>query len=308
MTATERSQGCIPLHVLYSEPHGAYGWVRYVPRDFDVLSRRNDLDRVNGQTTDALLVIDGVVQAVGDDAHARAEGVEEVDLGGGFLMPSFGDGHAHPLLGGLESVGPQVRQCNSVDEIVAEVKRFADEHPDEEWIVGASYDSSLALGGLFDARWLDEAVPDRPVVLRAWDYHTVWCNSVALQRAGITADTPDPVLGEIPRREDGSLLGTLREWGAVDLVHKVVPERDPEVRVAALRHGRRLLPGARCDVGAGRVGGARRRRHLPRRRPAGCARHAVQPRPLRRPPLLRHSTRAIRGRASASAGRWRRRC
>ena len=150
-------------------------------------------------------------------------------------MPSFGDGHAHPLPGGLEAVGPQVRQCKSVDEIVAEVKRFAAEHPDDEWIVGASYESSMAPAGLFDARWLDAAVPDRPVVLRAWDYHTVWCNSVALERAGITADTPDPVLGEIPRREDGSPLGTLREWGAVDLVHKLVPDRDPKVRIGALR-------------------------------------------------------------------------
>jgi predicted amidohydrolase YtcJ len=93
------------------------------------------------------------------------------------------------------------------------VRRFAAEHPDDEWIVGASYESSLAPGGLFDARWLDAAVPDRPVVLRAWDYHTVWCNSVALDRAGITADTPDPDLGAIPRRGDGSVLGTLREWG-----------------------------------------------------------------------------------------------
>ena len=66
-------------------------------------------------------------------------------------------------------------------------------------------------------------MPDRPVVLRAWDYHTMWCNSVALERAGITADTPDPVLGEIPHRDDGSVLGTLREWGAVDLVTAVMP-------------------------------------------------------------------------------------
>src|SRR5690242_10572515 len=150
-------------------------------------------------------------------------------------MPSFGDGHAHPLYGGLEAVGPPVRQCNSVDEIVLAVKQYADAHPDEEWIVGASYDGSLSRGGLFDARWLDAAVPDRPVVLRAWDYHTVWCNSVALQRAGITADTKDPELGEIPRREDGAPLGTLREWGAVDLVFKVLPERDADARVGALR-------------------------------------------------------------------------
>ncbi|MBU3751588.1 MAG: amidohydrolase, partial [Mycobacterium sp.] len=89
--------------------------------------------------------------------------------------------------------------------------------------------------GLFEARWLDAAVADRPVVLRAWDYHTVWCNSAALNRAGITANTPDPPLGEIPHREDGSVLGTLREWGAVDLVMNVMPPRGEDVRIAALR-------------------------------------------------------------------------
>ncbi|MCV7361504.1 amidohydrolase [Mycolicibacterium neworleansense] len=184
-------------------------------------------------TTDALLIADGVVRAVGEDAVAAAA-VRKVDLEGGFLMPSFGDGHAHPLFGGLESAGPAVRPCRSVDEIVAAVKLFADSHPDQDWIVGASYDGSLAPGGLFDARWLDAAVPDRPVVLRAWDYHTFWVNSVALQRAGITADTPEPVLGEIPRREDGSPLGTLREWGATDLITAVMPALDEDVRIAAL--------------------------------------------------------------------------
>jgi predicted amidohydrolase YtcJ len=189
------------------------------------------------QATDALLVVDGVIAGLGEAAvqlAAERPGTTEVDLEGGFLMPSFGDGHAHPLLGGLEAVGPSVRPCTSVEEIVAAVRLFAKEHPDEEWIVGASYDSSLAPGGLFDARWLDEAVPDRPVVLRAWDYHTIWVNSVALQRAGITPETPDPALGEIPHRDDGSVLGTLREWGAVDLITAVMPERDEDVRIAAL--------------------------------------------------------------------------
>ena len=187
--------------------------------------------------TEAVLVSHGSVQAVGEQACREASAdppADVVDLGGGFLMPSFGDGHAHPLYGGLESVGVPVGACESVDEIVATVRTYADEHPDLEWIVGAGYDCSLSPAGLFDARWLDAAVPDRPVVLRALDYHTVWCNSAALRRAGITADTPDPVLGEIPRRDDGSVLGTLREWGAVDLVLNVVPPHGEDVRVAAL--------------------------------------------------------------------------
>lgn len=185
--------------------------------------------------TDALLVVDGTTAALGLAARERSSAAtNHIDLGGGFLMPSFGDGHAHPLYGGLEAVGPAVRPCRSVDEIVRAVKEFADTHREQDWILGASYDGSLAPGGLFDARWLDVAVPDRPVVLRAWDYHTVWCNTVALDRAGITPDTPDPVLGEIPHREDGSVLGTLREWGAVDLVMNMVPPRDEELRVGAL--------------------------------------------------------------------------
>ena len=187
--------------------------------------------------TDALLVVDGTVRAAGDQARALAAStpsVTRVDLDGGFLMPSFGDGHSHPLYGGLEAAGPPVRECGSVDEIVLAVKQFAADNPDQEWIVGASYDGSLAPDGLFDSRWLDAAVPDRPVVLRAWDYHTMWCNSVAIERAGITADTPDPVLGEIPHRADGSVLGTLREWGATDLVSAVMPAGDEKTRVAAL--------------------------------------------------------------------------
>jgi predicted amidohydrolase YtcJ len=188
--------------------------------------------------TDALLVVDGVVRAIGEEARLDAPAeVTSVDLDGGFLMPSFGDGHAHPLNGGLEKLGPDIRSCGSVHEILTAVQAYAAEHPREEWIVGASYNSSLAPEGLFDARWLDSVVADRPVVLRASDYHTVWCNSAALERAGITPDTPDPVLGEIPHRADGSVLGTLREWGAVDLVMNVMPPPDQQVRVDALGTG-----------------------------------------------------------------------
>lgn len=182
----------------------------------------------------ALLVRDGVIAAVDDEAIAGSVGAAVVDLSDGFLMPSFGDGHAHPLFGGLEAQGPAVRGCESVAQIVEEVRRYADAHPEAEWIFGASYDGSLAEGGLFDARWLDEAVPDRPVVLRAWDYHTVWVNTAALRAAGITADTPEPVLGEIPRRPDGEPLGTLREWGATELVTNIAGPRPAEERLAAL--------------------------------------------------------------------------
>lgn len=190
----------------------------------------------NQGDADSLLIEDGVIIAIDADAKTHADSsTGTVDLEGGFLMPSFGDGHAHPLFGGLEEFGPRVRAAHSIAEIVAEVKRFAEANPEHEWIVGGSYDGSLAPNGLFDARWLDEAVSDRPVVLRAWDYHTVWCNSKALEIAGIDTNTPEPELGEIPRRDDGTPLGTLREWGAIDLVMAFCPEYTMDDRIEALR-------------------------------------------------------------------------
>lgn len=183
----------------------------------------------------AVAVTGSVITAVGPDAQALMPVADRLhDLRGGYLGPAFGDGHAHPLFAGLEDVGPQIRGCSSLGEILAEVGIWATRNPDAEWIVGASYDATCAEHGHFDARWLDEVVPDRPVMLRAWDYHTVWVNSMALEIAGITASTPEPELGMIVRRADGTPLGTLCEPGAIDLLTKHVPPYGSDVQIAAL--------------------------------------------------------------------------
>jgi len=179
---------------------------------------------------DALLVRDGAIIAVGGDDTPVDE---VVDLAGGCLLPAFGDGHAHPIFAGLEALGPAITGLTSIPEIVAEVRRYARRHPSDDWIVGAHYDPTLAPDGAFDARWLDEAVADRPVLLRASNYHSVWCNSEALRRAGVTAGSADPVSGRILRRADGSPLGTLLEWGACALVLGLISQRATEDIVRA---------------------------------------------------------------------------
>ena len=182
-----------------------------------------------GVTTSAIAVRGAVVVALGEAAeHLSAEADEVVDLRSGLLLPAFGDGHSHPIFGGLESQGPDVAHATSIPQIQHALRDWADSHPGGGWIFAASYDPALAQGGSFDARWIDEVVPDRPVWLRAHDYHTAWCNSRALALAGITAATPDPPLGRIDRREGGEPKGTLREWGAVDLLAKVAPHPSRE--------------------------------------------------------------------------------
>jgi predicted amidohydrolase YtcJ len=192
-----------------------------------------------------LAVGGGRVVAVGDVALAlRAVAREVVDTPDGLALPAFRDGHVHPPQGGLEEAGPPVREAATVAAVAAAVREWADRHPEADWVVGGSYDAALAPGGRFDARWLDAAVPDRPVVLRAADYHTIWCNTEALRRAGVDASTPDPVIGWIERRADGSPLGTLREWQACDLVLDAAPSPSAADVDAALAKATRRLAGA----------------------------------------------------------------
>jgi predicted amidohydrolase YtcJ len=194
----------------------------------------------------ALAVVDGRVAALDDDALSlRGPATEVVELGAGALLPSFGDGHVHPLWGGIELGQAPIRDCTSVDEVVEAVRRYATEHPELPWVQGGSYDPALVPGGLFDARWLDAAVPDRPVVLEASDHHCAWVNTAALRLAGIDAATPDPPAGTIARRPDGEPLGTLVEWTAMDLVRQHLPQP------TAVDKQRGLVAAARALAAAG---------------------------------------------------------
>lgn len=185
---------------------------------------------------DAIAFQDGRVIAHGGGARALAltEGATVVNLQGGTLAPAPGEGHAHPLLAGLELLGPDLTGASSIEEILAAVKEWKEANPDAEWIRGASYDSTLAPGGEFDAAWLDEVTGDTPTILRSWDYHTAWVNSAALRAGGITGDTPDPHLGRYVRRADGSVMGTLQESAANNFIADVVPPFTLEERVWAL--------------------------------------------------------------------------
>lgn len=185
-------------------------------------------------------VRDGRIVAVGESAAGlMADTV--VDCSGGVLLPAFRDGHAHPIFAAAQTLFAEVASATSVHGVQSAVKEWAEAHPDEPWIRGDGYDPALAPDGNFDARWLDEVVPDRPVYLRASDYHTVWVNSEALRLAGISAQTPEPVDGCIERRSDGSPLGTLREWGAWGLVAAHLPALHQDHLVSLAAHASQHL-------------------------------------------------------------------
>jgi predicted amidohydrolase YtcJ len=172
--------------------------------------------------SDALLMRDNRILALGATA-LRADADQVIDGRGGFVSAAFADGHAHPIPGGLEEQFAPVRAGTSPQEIARIVGDWARAHPEVEWIRGEGFDHTTAPDGIFFSSWLDAEVPDRPVVLRATDYHTVWVNSETLRRVGYESGLTQPDRGLIVLDDRGAPTGTLREWGAWRPVYDLLP-------------------------------------------------------------------------------------
>ena len=153
---------------------------------------------------EAVLVRGDRVLSVGSLAELEEQsepGARRVDLAGGTLLPGFIESHSHPAVAGLLGSRLSVIGTSTVAEVQAALGEYAAAHPDEPVLFGSGFPSALntatnAAGVIGPWRGdLDAIVPDRPVLLLALDAHSAWLNSRALEVAGITKDTPDPIPG-----------------------------------------------------------------------------------------------------------------
>ncbi|RKW70448.1 amidohydrolase [Galactobacter caseinivorans] len=162
----------------------------------------------------AVLVRDGAIVALVPEAQAdahRGAGTRVVELEGALLSPSFQDAHLHPMGGGLESLQCDLTEATDAADAVARVARYAAEHPDAEWIVGAGWSMDHFPGGAPSRHELDAVTGERPTVLASRDHHSAWANTAAIALAGLDASTPDPADGRLEREPDGFPQGTFHE-------------------------------------------------------------------------------------------------
>jgi predicted amidohydrolase YtcJ len=196
---------------------------------------------------ESVLLREGKVAFVGEPERARkmAGGARRVDLTGAFVFPGWADAHGHLLGLGKSLEIADLRGAASATEAAHRISALAGTLPAAAWVEGRGWDQNLWPGKSFpDARDLDRVVAGRPVAARRVDGHAVWVNSMALERAGIGAATPDPPGGRILRRPDGSPSGVLVD-NAADLVDNSIPAAGP----ADLE--RRFLAAARACASVG---------------------------------------------------------
>lgn len=184
---------------------------------------------------EAAAIRDGAFIAVGANAAIEpliGPGTRLIDLTGRMALPGFHDAHVHPVMGGYALLGCDLEGLASPEAIVAKIMKCNEESADG-WLQGHAF--NLALFGQDGPHksLLDAVDATRPIVLWSSDGHNAWANSAALERAGITVETPDPPLGVIERDADGSPSGTLRET-AQELLRSVMPAPTLESNVEAL--------------------------------------------------------------------------
>lgn len=179
-------------------------------------------------------VRDGRIIYVGNDAGSitvRGTNTKLIDLAGAVLLPGFVDAHTHVAELGQALERVNVTGVATEAEAVERVAERAKSVPKGEWIVAVGWDEGAWANRYPDKRLLTARVPDHPVVMRGLHGFAAWGNALALEKAGITRDTPAPSGGEIRKDAQGEPTGLLLNR-AVPLLDDAIPAPTPAQRDA----------------------------------------------------------------------------
>jgi predicted amidohydrolase YtcJ len=215
------------------------------PADLVLVGARIEPIVPRSQPADSVAVSAGLISAVGSAADIEGligPGTRRIRLDGETVLPGFQDAHVHAVYGGLTARGCNLHELSNEDAYLGAVAGHAASHPEREWLTGDGWRYAPFPGGVPRREMLDRVVPDRPVFLTAYDGHSAWVNTRALELAGITAETADPSYGRIERDPDGTPAGLLSET-AQGLVQQLIPDPTPAEVVEALLLGQRHLHG-----------------------------------------------------------------
>ncbi|MEE2823434.1 MAG: amidohydrolase family protein [Pseudomonadota bacterium] len=218
----------------------------------------------NKPAADTLLVQDGRIAWVGM-AKDQPQGLldneadlQRINLQGKTVLPGFVEPHMHlpplAMLHRFSNIGPN--RFATTEEALAQLRDDAAQVEAGEWVVGRQFDPSLQEGPDYLTKdLLDTVSTEHPVFVYNASLHLAYCNSLALDIAGIDANTEDPPNAELGRTESGEPNGVLKAGPAMALVARHNPKlREQNLAEACLgvfntanRVGITML----CDQGTG---------------------------------------------------------
>ncbi len=173
----------------------------------------------------------------------RGDATEVIDYGDALIMPGFHDAHLHYFHSALY-LSPLAERFVGENEAdaVARLAPLAARRPADSWLLTQGWRDYLwNPAGMPSRASLDAAYPTRPVAMYSGDAHTLWLNSCALERLGITEESEPPAGGSYDKDADGRLTGIVREAAAMELMPRIVAEFSREELLDAYRSFERYL-------------------------------------------------------------------
>ena len=218
-----------------------------VPAQADVL-----VDNVTGITMDAdgkvkrfeALVIDddGKVAKVIGRGEDRPRTDYREDGKGRVMLPGMIDAHVHVMGVGFGALTLDLSETNSLEEALDKIRTFAAENEARPWILGRGWNQEKwGLGRFPTAAELDSAVADRPVYLERVDGHAGWANTLAMQAAGITAQSKSPAGGRIETLPGSKQPSGVFVDAAEELMRKAIPAPRANERDLALAEAQKVF-------------------------------------------------------------------
>lgn len=209
-----------------------------------------DQDRV-----EAIAVKNGKILATGTKAKIMKLGdnnTKMVDLRGKCLMPGFIDPHSHVVMQSAKfatvNLDPSpIGDITSIQDIQAKLRTYIKENniPAGKMVIGWGYDDTAPQGMRHPYKEdLDAVSTEHPILLVHISNHLCACNSLLLEQAGITANTPDPEGGRIQRKPNSNEPNGVLEELALLFVIKQIPIPTPEKAMELMEAGLRYYAAA----------------------------------------------------------------
>ncbi len=134
-------------------------------------------------TFDWVAVKDGRIFELGyKDSYKKYDSITEIlDIDGKTVLPGFYDTHIHLVQTGLNYEGLDLKNINTIEELLDTVHSAAESMKSGELIRGYHYDVTNIKERRFPTRReLDRVAPSNPVWINSIEFHTSSVNSLAL--------------------------------------------------------------------------------------------------------------------------------
>jgi predicted amidohydrolase YtcJ len=179
---------------------------------------------------EALIIEGGRIVKTGSSRElleAAPTGTEKIDAGGALVLPAFNDSHIHLMWVGQRAGSIEGAGAKSVEEVISRGREFISRFKPSAgtYILGDGINPDLFTSGEkrdLHREDLDKISSEHPVILSRHCGHTIYCNSLALCRAGLSDSAPELDGGIFEKDENGRPTGVARE-SASTLIRKHIP-------------------------------------------------------------------------------------